>query len=192
MIILNMRLDVKTFYPQSDVTSGGLDLSLSHLSRQCCQPPSRQTYLIFFKILTTFLSYSQDFQNTWLLTLTLTKVSMESIESLSKVIVFINLDVNITRGPGRVTTIPISLLQLKGKNYYIGHISYVFINEFTLKGVFCYVTVINEGKRTDLTTWPKSGPKTFQMDCSVYRRSINSMQSSDKQHFLVFILLVGY
>lgn len=152
MIILNMRLDVKTFYPQSDVMSGGLDLSLSHLSRQCCQPPSRQTYLIIFKILTTFLSYSQDFQNTWLLTLTLTKVSMESIESLSQVIVFINLDVNITRGPGRVTTIPISLLQLKGKNYYIGHISYVFINEFTLKGVFCYVTVINEGKRTDLTT----------------------------------------
>lgn len=146
MIILNMRLDVKTFYPQSDVMSGGLDLSLSHLSRQCCQPPSRQTYLIIFKILTT-LSYSQDFQNTWLLTLTLTKVSMESIESLSQVIVF-----NITRGPGRVTTIPISLLQLKGKNYYIGHISYVFINEFTLKGVFCYVTVINEGKRTDLTT----------------------------------------
>lgn len=44
MIILNMRLDVKTFYPQSDVMSGGLDLSLSHLSRQCCQPPSRQTY----------------------------------------------------------------------------------------------------------------------------------------------------
>lgn len=152
MIILNMRLDVKSFYPQSDVMSGGLDLSLSHLSRQCCQPPSRQTYLIIFKILTTFLSYSQDFQNTWLLTLTLTKVSMESIESLSQVIVFINLDVNITRGPGRVTTIPISLLQLKGKNDYIGHISYVFINEFTLKGVFCYVTVINEGKRTDLTT----------------------------------------
>lgn len=184
MIILNMRLDVKTFYPQSDVMSGGLDLSLSHLSRQCCQPPSRQTYLIIFKILTTFLSYSQDFQNTWLLTLTLTKVSMESIESLSQVIVFINLDVNITRGPGRVFyswRVKMTILD----------ISAVFINEFTLKGVFCYVTVINEGKRTDLTTWPKSGPKTFQMDCSVYRRSINSMQSSDKQHFLVFILLVG-
>lgn len=180
---------LRPFIPNQMWCQGDL-LSLSHLSRQCCQPPSRQTYLIIFKILTTFLSYSQDFQNTWLLTLT--KVSMESIESLSQVIVFINLDVNITRGPGRVTTIPISLLQLKGKNYYIGHISYVFINEFTLKGVFCYVTVINEGKRTDLTTWPKSGPKTFQMDCSVYRRSINSMQSSDKQHFLVFILLVGY
>lgn len=119
MIILNMRLDVKSFYPQSDVMSGGLDLSLSHLSRQCCQPPSRQTYLIIFKILTTYHIH-KIFRT---LTLTLTKVSMESIESLSQVIVFINLDVNITRGPGRVTTIPISLLQLKGKNDYIGHIS---------------------------------------------------------------------
>lgn len=143
------------------VVKRGVPLAIAIMASGTPQPPSRQTYLI--KILATFLSYSQDFQNTWLLTLT--KVSMESIECLSQVIVFINLDVNITRRPGRVTTIPISLLQLKGKNDYTGHISYVFINEFTLKGVFCYVTVINEGKRTDLTTWPKSGPKTFQMDC---------------------------
>lgn len=74
--------------------------------------------LIIFKILTTYHIH-KIFRT---LTLTLTKVSMESIESLSQVIVFINLDVNITRGPGRVT-IPISLLQLKGKNDYIGHIS---------------------------------------------------------------------